>query len=185
MRNRYLTFIVAIVLLSGCKTNSKLPEIGDITIKGQGNWSKDYRNKVIKDCIDKASKKLSVSDAFSYCDCMAKKVEAKYPDENEVELSKEDIDSMKTGCLPSNPAQGNQPGQSNDQDDTKGWSDADKSEFMDNCIPTANRSLGPNGANDYCDCLLKKLMQEYPDSKNVDKATKAHLSILAAGCLGK
>lgn len=184
MTNRYLIFIFAIVLVSGCKTNSKLPEIGDVTIKGAGNWSKEYRNKVIKDCIDKASKKLSVSDAFSYCDCMSKKVEAKYPDENEVELSKEDIETMKSGCLPSNSTQGNQTNESN-AGDAKAWSVDDQREFIDNCIPTADRSLGTSGANNYCDCLLKKLMQEYPDSKNVDKATKSHLSILAAGCLGK
>ena len=177
----YLILIFAIVI-SGCRSNSKPPQLGDITGIGAGNWSKEYRNKVMKDCIDKASEKLSVSDAFSYCDCMTKKAEAQYPDENEVDLSKEDIESMRSICLPSNTAQSIQPDQSNNPD-AKGWSVADKREFMDNCIPTADGSLGTRGANDYCDCLLKKIIQDYPDPDDADKASKTYLNKLSSDCL--
>ena len=33
-------------------------------------------------------------------------------------------------------------------------------------------------SKDYCDCMLKKLNQEYPDSKDVYKASKTHLRAL-------
>jgi hypothetical protein len=183
----------------------KMPDLGDIknnpnTPNNQNNsnnynnsnnsgWSKTYRDKSVQDCVTKASEKMSESEAFSYCNCMVAKVEAKYPNENNVEsrLTSSDIESMKNGCL----SNSNQTNPSNDNSNKSNnynsgsWSMADQREFMDNCTPGASKSLGTSVATDYCDCMMKKLMREYPNSKDVGDVSSAHMSELANGCLGR
>ena len=155
-----------------------------------GSWSKAYRDKFIQGCVSKASEKVSESEAYSYCNCMAVKVEAKYPNENEVDakLTSTDIESMRNGCLPnsnqSNPSY-NQPNNNNSNNNTAAWSVSDQREFMDNCTPGASKTLGTSAATDYCDCMMRKLMQEYPNSKDVGNVSKTHMSALANDCLGR
>jgi hypothetical protein len=185
MRSIHLVFIFAVIFV-GCKSKSRLTSIGDIrNADSSGGWSKNYRNEFIKDCIDKATESVNAAEAFNYCNCMTEKVEATYPDENDVEtkLSTADIAAMKKECLTPGSKENSKKG--GGESSLQSWSDADQKQFTDNCIPTANRSLGASRAATYCDCLLKRLMQEYPDSKNVDKASKTHLSTLAAECLGR
>ena len=115
---------------------------------------------------------------------MTEKVEAKYPDETDADekLSGKEIETMKAECVGPNSNEVNQAEQTNN---LTGWSVADQKQFIDGCTPTVNKTLGTRAASDYCDCLLKKLMQEYPDSKSVDRASKTHLSALASECLGR
>lgn len=180
MRNSYLVLLFGIIILPGCKTKSNVR--GDNNANSSGSWSKQYRNNFIQDCIDKASENISASQAFKDCNCMTEKVEAKYPNETNVDekLSNEEIQAMKTECLNSSTTQTNKSDQSNK---SAGWSIYDQQEFIDNCMPTVNKTLGTRGANDYCDCMLKKLIQDYPDSKNVDKASKTYLNAIASDCL--
>lgn len=179
MRNSYLVLLFGIIILPGCKTKSNVRGDNNSNISA---WSKEYRNTFIQDCIDKASENVSASQAFKDCNCMAEKVEAKYPNETNVDekLSNEEIQTMKTDCLSSSTTQTNNSDQSNK---STGWSVYDQREFIDNCIPTVNKTLDTMGANDYCDCMLKKLIQDYPDSKDVDKASKTYLNALASDCL--
>jgi len=188
----------------------KMPDIGDLknnsnnsnnpnnynnsNNSNSGSWSKTYRDKFIEGCVTKASEKVSQSEAYSYCSCMATKVEAKYPNENTVDnsLTSADIETMRTGCLPNtstqnNPSydQSNNSNNSNNYHNTSSWSVADQNEFMDNCTPGASKTLGASGGNSYCDCMLKKLMSEYPNSKDVGNVSKEHMSALASQCLGK
>ena len=185
MRNIFLVVIFAIIFV-GCRSRSGSSAIGDIKdLDSSGGWSKSYRDEFIKGCIDKAAETVNASEAATYCNCMAEKVEAGYPDENEVEskLSNKVIATMKKECLTFASKQDRK--KEGNESSLQGWPDADQKQFIDNCIPTVNRMLNANGSAQYCDCLLKKLMQEYPDSKEVDKASRSHLSALANECLGR
>jgi hypothetical protein len=186
VRNTSLFLLFAIVMLQACKSKSNVGAIGDIknNKSNSRSWSKEYRTNFLQDCIDKASETVNASEAFKYCNCMTEKVEAKYPDETEADgkISAKEIQTLKAECLSMNSKESNQAEQTNN---LIGWSVADQKEFMDGCTPTVNKTLGTTAASDYCDCLLKKLIQEYPDSKSVDRASKIHLSALASDCLGR
>ena len=222
MRNRSLILIIAIMVLIGCKPRTKsslelkttdssktttkgltMPDVGDLKNNTSNNnnntntsvssWSKEYRNKFLQGCIGKASEKVSAADAFSYCNCMAEKVEAKYPNENEVDakLTDADIESMKPGCLTSSTQSNSSNNQSNNtynnsnsnNNNSQKWSDADQREFMNNCVPGASKTLGNTGATDYCSCMMNKIMAEYPDSKDAGNMPKDHMTSLANDCL--
>lgn len=217
MRNTYVVLIIVIMILAGCKPKSKstmefktndssksnngltMPDIGDIknnsnpnnsNSSGSSNWSKEYRNKFLQGCISKASEKVSAAEAFSYCNCMTEKVEAKYPNEKEVDasLTSADIESMRQGCVSNSNSTQSNPSynqQNNSNNSTQSWSVSDQREFMDNCTPGASKSMGSAAAYNYCDCMLKKLMQEYPNSADVGNVSKSHMSELASDCLRK
>ena len=218
MRNTSFILIIAIMFLGGCKPKSKssleiktdssksnngfkMPDVGDLknnsnnsNNSNSGSWSKTYRDKFVQGCVNKATEKVSQSEAFSYCNCMAAKVEAKYPNENDVDsrLTSQDIESMRTGCLsnsnqsdPSYDNSNNNNSNNSNNYNTASWSLSDQREFMDNCTPGASKTLGTSAATDYCDCMMKKLMQEYPNSKDVGNVSKTHMSALANDCLGR
>ncbi len=48
-----------------------------------------------------------------------------------------------------------------------GWSDDDKKKFMDKCSEGAS-AMGEAGEK-YCQCMLDKIVEKYPDPKTVDK----------------
>lgn len=213
MRNTFLIPVIGMMLLIGCKPKTssttdtktdssksnnglKMPDLGDLkkttpTTSSNSNWSKEYRNKFLQTCIGKASEKVSAADAFSYCNCMTEKVEAKYPNENEVDskLTDSDIESMRPGCVTSNSnsTQSNPSTNQNNSNNSNSasWTASEQREFMDNCTPGASKSLGTSAATDYCDCMMKKLMQEYPNSADVGNVSKSHMSSLASDCLRK
>ena len=146
------------------------------------SWSKKFRDKLTQECITKVSQKLSATEAFRYCNCLTEKVEAKYPDEDEVQsnLSQADIESMKPDCLALTSVQ-------NDRSaaNSQGWTAEDQREWMNNCTPDAGKTLGAAAANNYCDCMMRKLIKEYPDPKDIGSVSQTHLNALASDCLGK
>ena len=42
-----------------------------------------------------------------------------------------------------------------------GWSRADKTEFIDNCVVGATGSMTKSEAKKYCNCVLDELMDDY------------------------
>ena len=196
MRLTFVVLITGIVLVSGCKQKPKYSfgitndasksgnEVADNDEKNSVtvSWSKKFRDKLTQECITKVSETVSATEAFRYCNCLTIKVEAKYPDEDEVQsnLSQADIESMKPDCLALTSVQ-------NDRSagNSPGWSAEDQREWMDNCTPEAGKTLGRAAANDYCDCVMKKMMKEYPDAKDVGSVSQTHLNALASDCLGK
>jgi hypothetical protein len=207
LKNIFLILIIALVIDAGCKqgtnstTDSKtdssktsakglnMPDVGDLgtgnnsTLGTGGSWSKEYRNKFVQGCIGKASEQISAAEAFSYCNCMAEKVEAKYPSQAQVDesLTDSDIESMKPGCLTSSSTQSNT--NNNQSNDNKAWPAADQQIFMDNCVPGASKSLGSGTATTYCTCIMNKLMAESPNPQQVDKISRERMSVLAKDCL--
>ena len=195
MRLTFVIIFIVFVLLAGCRSKPKYSfEItNDSSKQGKGtdtgvnspvgvSWSKKFRDKFTQECITKVSESVSEAEALRYCSCLTEKVEAKYPDEDEVQssLSQEDIESMKPDCLALTSVQN-----SGSAVNSKGWSAQDQRDWMNNCVPGADKALGTSAANNYCDCMMRKLMKDYPDAKDIGSVSQSHLNALASGCLGK
>lgn len=198
MKHLCYCIIILLMVLISCKQkpdstlNSALMNVGDLQgnadstgIKSSG-WSKEFLTKNLKDCISKAGNSMAATDAYVYCDCMMDKIQKKYPDENDAEtkFTKEELAVIRRACLP---AAVNKTGEKSKSGSSAAvtWSAADQKQFMDNCRPGVVKVLGTGGANNYCDCIMKKLMQEYPDSREVDNVSEAHVKQLASDCLGR
>jgi hypothetical protein len=196
MRFTFVTFIIGFLLLAGCKakpkysfgiTNDSSRSGNEVTDKDDKSsvtvsWSKKFRDKLKQECITKVSETVSEGEAARYCNCLNEKIESKYPDEDEVQsnLSQADIDSIKPDCLALTSVKNDR-----SANNTQGWSVEDQRGWMDNCTPGAGKTLGAAAANNYCDCMMRKLMKEYPDSKDIGSVSQSHLNALASGCLGK
>jgi hypothetical protein len=59
---------------------------------------------------------------------------------------------------------------------TKGWTPADRSEFIVNCIRTAKVNLGEDSARTYCYCMQEKLEKKYPIAADAGKITAEDMS---------
>ena len=48
------------------------------------------------------------------------------------------------------------------------WTDKNKSEFVSGCMSTAvrDKNIGDSLARPYCNCLLEKIMEKYPDAND-------------------
>ena len=46
------------------------------------------------------------------------------------------------------------------------WSENDKSEFLGGCLKAAIRDMGEEKAKPYCNCLLKKIVDKYPNAND-------------------
>ncbi len=93
------------------------------------------------------------------------------------------------GCKPkSDSGSGNQSGnsESSPQNSSSGssqqWSTTDKQEFIDACIPDASKALGDGTGKTYCNCVLEKLMKEYPNPKDAGKASGSRMTEYAKEC---
>ena len=128
---------------------------------------------------------------------MTDKVERKYPNENTVNSSVTDADiqSMRVGCLPSDFNQNQDQSTTTTQPDNNGyqsnrnqasaaWSSAQQKEFMDNCVPKAAESMGQQRATDYCQCMMDKIMIDYPVANDAANMSKERMTELARQCLG-
>ena len=126
----------------------------------QGNakqeWSSASRYDFIRECIKNAKVNMSTDTAKFYCYCMQEKVEAMYPDTNDVnkltkqELSKPEWKKNINACLSGT------------------WPAKERDAFMKSCVENAN-SLGEEKAKNYCECMMYKMETFYP---NVDDAAK-------------
>jgi outer membrane murein-binding lipoprotein Lpp len=196
MMRRSFVIISGFMLLAGCESKPKYSfeiandpsksgnAVAELNNKSSttASWSKKFRDQLTQDCINKVSKTVSAAEASRYCSCLTEKVEVKYPDEDEVQsnLSQEDIENMKPDCLALTSVQNNRPA-----NNKEGWSIEDQRGWMDNCTPGAGKTLGTSAANKYCDCMMRKLMKEYPVAKDIGSVPQTHLNALASGCLGK
>lgn len=64
----------------------------------------------------------------------------------------------------------------------KKWPDADQKAFMDSCVPGAAENPSID-ANKYCNCMLEKIMDKYPNPKDAEKMTMADMMSDAEKCL--
>jgi len=64
------------------------------------------------------------------------------------------------------------------QDSTakKGWTPADRSDFITNCVRTAKVNLGEDSARSYCYCMQEKIEKKYPIVADAGKVTAEDMS---------
>ena len=68
----------------------------------------------------------------------------------------------------------------------KGWSVAERNQFITTCTNGAAMSMGQDKAKDYCSCMAQKLEAKYPNYTDANKLTSQSPEIItmAQGCLG-
>ena len=192
MKPQYFILIISFVMLGSCKpkTNSSSGfdqlNMGNNTSKTNDNnskkWSKTYWNKIFKELTGYAEKNnVPNGYIFNYVSCVITSLEQKFPNEN-VDPQNEEAQKILKSCESEYSNSQPNSNSSNSNNSTKVWSAADQQEFLDNCVPGASKSLTPRAGKDYCNCMLQKLMKEYPDSKDVSNASERHLKILATDC---
>jgi len=182
----------------------KLPDIGKLNpgnntnnnntnTQSTGTWSKSYKDKIVGDCIAEASKNISASQAYTYCNCMADKVEAKYPNENDADtkLTESEMQAMKNDCMGTqsnnpnnNQNQSNQNNTYNNNQNNQGsWSSDEQNQFLRDCISTASNSIGNARATSYCNCMMQKIMKEYPIYSQAQNIPNDLINSWAKDCL--
>lgn len=69
---------------------------------------------------------------------------------------------------------------------TGGWSASDAKRFMNDCERTARKNVSAARANQYCDCMLQKLVTMFPTYADADRElagnAKDKLSGMVAEC---
>jgi len=192
MKQTYLLLALAFMLLIGCKPKSESKNAFDMpnvtTLKNKnnnnsqnsGSWTKSYRDDMENDLRKYANKNdIPASQINDFTNCVINALEVKFPSEN-VDKQSAEAQSVIQNCEKNYSNQSNN--NTNSNNNNQAWSTIDQQEFLDNCTPGASKSLGSRAGSDYCNCVMKKLMQEYPDSKDVSKASQQHISELAADC---
>ena len=197
MKKAALYLFVAIVSAS-CNQGNENPFNQQKNNNTSSNWSKDYTTKFISDCVNSASGELGNQKAQAYCSCMADKISKKYPNENDAnKLTKEDIETLKGGCLgnqtnnnqnnnPNNNQNQNNPNNNQNQNQNqnqynpnnnqnqnqnqKQWSNDDQKAFLQGCVTLAIKRMDGGSATQYCDCIMQKLMQKYPSREAANNA---------------
>lgn len=185
MKHTFTALCFVIFIFSACKpkTESKngfdLPGDNTSTTEKKRNWSDDYRKSMRSEIHDYA-RKHSIPNTLDYGICVIDALEIKFPEGNVDKLSAE-AQQILQNCKNNN-TQSTSPSNQSTTNISAQWSAADQKEFMDGCTPDAIKSLNERAGNEYCDCMLKKLMQEYPNIKEVEKAPQNHLMKLAMDC---
>lgn len=188
MRHTLAALFCILIIIGGCKpkpgtTNGfGLPVDNKTTTDNSGkkrNWSDDYR-KELRTEIHEYARKNGIPNTLDYGICVIDALEAKFPGEN-VDKQSAEAQQILQNCKTNNSQTPSLSDQSNTNNSAQ-WSAADQKEFMDNCTPGAVKSLNERAGTEYCDCMMKKLMQEYPNSKDVGNATESHLTQLAVAC---
>lgn len=75
----------------------------------------------------------------------------------------------------------------NDEETTsdyaKGWSKADRQNFVSTCAEKASSKMGQEKAEEYCTCMMNKIEKRYPNSADVQQLTESDITKLAMTCV--
>jgi len=63
----------------------------------------------------------------------------------------------------------------------KEWPQEEQAEFMTECVPQASEAEGIDAAV-YCDCMLQKVMDKYPDPEDAEKLDIGEMFEMAQDC---
>jgi len=77
-----------------------------------------------------------------------------------------------------------------DDDNTGGWPQAKRDEFIGPCVDNAYAASGDRALSEsYCECMLNKLVEMYPDVKKAEargaEGLQADLQPYIDGCAGR
>lgn len=183
MRNFTVVVICFITVIFGCKLESgsyidkdsnKIAVIGNLN-SSSPTWTKKYRQQFLIGCIEKAQETINSVEAEKYCNCMAEKVQQKYPDESNVNagLTQDEIEIMRSECLEGKKVNVT----------SSIWSSADMQEFLNSCASKMRGSLGADKAKEYCNCLIKKVVIQSPEVNSTEKITQTQLAGWGTDCL--
>jgi hypothetical protein len=137
-------------------------------IKAQ-SWGSAEREAFLSNCIPEAENTFGPVMARHYCYCMLDKIEAAYPNPLDLnDMDEESLQPMAVNCIQVQ----------------KNWAGAEVDTFMENCTSSAEEGLGRERANDYCSCMLYKLMALYPNAATVGNVSEEEINRLAGDCLG-
>ncbi len=112
------------------------------------HWSSAYKDTLIAQCYRVAAENTTKDTALRYCTCMAEKLEAEYPSEDDAEENIADFlktvkgQKITSACY------------------YAGWPEKDRKDFMESCVAEAG-ALGKEKATSYCKCMLIKLEAVY------------------------
>lgn len=157
----------------------------DYSNNSRSNWTRSDVDEFVNSCVREAVKGGMVrSKAEDYCSCMQKKLENIYPDTRDVGDVDMETPSMKRlvkDCL------GNTGSSDNDDSySSSGWTRRDEDKFVNDCIGTARQNVGQARAEEYCECMLRKVKRMYSSYNEADRElkgiTQRELEDLAADC---
>lgn len=63
------------------------------------------------------------------------------------------------------------------------WSKSDSDIFIESCVSEAQNYFTPEGALEYCNCTMEKIMVMYPDAEYIDQMTDDELNTVAEECI--
>lgn len=63
------------------------------------------------------------------------------------------------------------------------WSSEQKDAFFEMCYNGTASQFEPDVAENYCNCMLEKIMEKYPDPESIDDITMEEMHSYAFGCL--
>lgn len=187
--------LLVIVILFSCKQkNSSNPvtkpgegtgieQDRNATTSGtnSGKWSQKEIDKFIDQCAADRPENISSDDAFKYCGCVQLKIAGKYPDVQSVsKVSKDEMKRLFDDCF-----SGEVSRDDTDDETSPPWSNAEIKKFKDKCVPKLVSQLGAANARNYCDCMLEKIMVEYPDSKDAEEIAEKQILDWANLCAAK
>jgi len=133
----------------------------------QKGWSEGNKQSFIKSCITDNRSAIGEKQVNQYCDCMQKKVQERYPDYRDADklTMSQNLDITDACAL-------------------KGWSDNEKTAFMNSCSET-RQSMGDNKeqAVTYCDCMMQKIQAKYPDVTKTGSIPNEEMTIMARECI--
>lgn len=70
------------------------------------------------------------------------------------------------------------------ENDSKGWSKAFLRKNLSDCIAKTGSKLSASEAYIYCECMMDKVQEKYPDESDaVNKATREELAVIEISCL--
>lgn len=154
---KYLSLSLFVFALLLNAVNISAQEGGEKATEKKG-WPSEERYAFVRECIKTASVNMSSDSARYYCYCMQFKVEVKYPTiEQASKITQADMQSPDwqkdiKACFPGGL-----------------WSAADRSDFMKECVNTAKENLSADKAKTYCECMLFKVEENFPNPEIAGK----------------
>lgn len=148
------------------------------------NWTSSEVREFVTSCVREAVKGgMQRTKAEDYCECMQKKLEYKYPDTKDVvniDMESPSIKRLVNECL------GLGKGNPDDSYSSGGWTRSDEDRFVNDCISTARKNVGQSRAEEYCECMLRKVKRMYSTYNEADRGLKgisqAEIEELAEDC---
>lgn len=142
------------------------------------NWSSLDVQIFVKSCVNTAvDGGMARKTAEDYCNCMQKKLEARYPNSDDVGNFQQDSPEAKKMALDCLGMDDDSSPASNKTSSSSGWSRKEEMQFVDECVNAAvKQGMEELDAQSYCDCMQFKLEKIYPDYREANTLTSADMN---------